>query len=488
VKFRFRRDERGEEIQTSATGEEPPAPEEAPDVPPPVSPLRAEDLPAPDEAGEAPPEDETAAPSPQDSPVQDPVDAGTPAETPPEAVQEPATSNPDPEAAQATDPAATAEKFASFEQAASFPLPSAGSVLGGRYRVLGSLTAAEAAELLGNPIHNADELYAAEDQRGHEQCWSCGSTRNEQRQRFCIDCGAPLQHQRSVLARTAGPTEASGEFTEGGAWFHPVRPRKQFDSTGVSIEVAGFSAEGPHHPNEDSYWTAVTGGCYDSTSGMIGVVALADGMGGYAPGSGLVSRDIVRRAGDFLFQHLYAEQETPLEENDVRALVKSAIQIANEQVLDLIEHSGEMGATLVLATIFGKMAYIANIGDSRAYYVSPGGTVSRITRDQSLVEQQVAAGLLSDDAVYTAFGNNVILHAIGEPEVEQYFDWYLQPLEPGSHLILCTDGYWKTMGRAIWTPPSGAESSTLRTCARHLVAQALDRTDDNTTVVLIAVE
>jgi protein phosphatase len=361
-------------------------------------------------------------------------------------------------------------------------------MLGDRYRLLGPLTSSEATDLLGTPVLDTGDLFAVEDQRGHEQCWSCGSTRNEHRQRFCTDCGAPLQYHRSVLARTARPTGIPDEFSDGTTWFHPVRPRKQFDSTGVTIEVAGFSAEGPHHPNEDSYWSAVAGGCYDSTSAMVGVVALADGMGGYAPGSGLVSRDIVRCAGDFLFNHLYAEQETPLAENDLRALVKNAIQLANEQVLGLIAQSGEMGATLVLAAIFGKLAYIANIGDSRAYYVSPAGNVTRITRDQSLVEQQVAAGLLSDDAVYTAFGNNVILHAIGEPEVEQAFDWYVHPLEPGSRLLLCTDGYWKTMGRAVWTPEPEEGPPTLRARARQMVAQALDRTDDNTTVVLIGVE
>ena len=57
----------------------------------------------------------------------------------------------------------------------------------------------------------------------------------------------------------------------------------------------------------------------------------------------------------------------------------------------------------------------------------------------------MAAGLLSPDAVYTAMGNNVILHAIGEQAVEEASDWYTQPLEPGGRLLLCSDGYWKTM-------------------------------------------
>jgi len=356
--------------------------------------------------------------------------------------------------------------------------------------VIGPLAPDAVADLVGAATQDEAVLLAVEDRRGYERCWSCGSTQNGEAQRFCIDCGAPLQHRQTVLARTARPSNEDGEFQEQGAWFHPVRPRKQFDSAGISIEIGGYSAEGPHHPNEDSYWNASAGGCYDSASAMVAVAILADGMGGYAPGSGLISRDIVRLSGDFLFNHLYAEaqEDSPLQENDVRAVVKSAIQTANEHVLDLIEHSGEMGATLVVAALFGQTAYIANVGDSRAYYVSAAGNVTRITRDQSLVEQQVAAGLLSPDAVYTAFGNNVILHAIGEPQVEQVFDWYLQPLEPGSRVLLCTDGYWKTMGADVWNPDLAARQPTLRLLARAMVEQALNHTDDNTTVLLIGIE
>lgn len=366
-----------------------------------------------------------------------------------------------------------------------------GTVVGDRYRIVNPLTESAAADLLGSAVSLADpdpELYAVEDQRGYERCWSCGSTGNEPAQRFCTACGAPLQQRHAVLARTGAPAGEADEFCERGSWFHLVRPRKHFDSAGIAVEIGGYSAEGPHHPNEDSYWGAAAGGCYDSSSSMVAVVALADGMGGYAPGSGLISREIVRLAGHALFSHLHAEADSPLEENDLRAVMKSAIQLANDYVLERIGQSGEMGATLVLVAIFGHTAYIGNVGDSRAYYVSAAGNLTRITRDQSLVEQQVAAGLLSPDAVYTAFGNNVILHAIGEPQVEQVFDWYTQPLEPGGRLVLCSDGYWKTMAQQVWNPELARQNQTLRALARAMVETAVNATDDNSTVVLIGIE
>ena len=365
-----------------------------------------------------------------------------------------------------------------------------GTSVGGRYTIAGPLSAAEAGQLLGVNVEHLDAaFFAVDDTRGYERCWSCGSTNNEAQQRFCVDCGAPLQHRQGVLARTEQPTGEADEFEEGGLWYHLIHPLKQFGSTGMILEAGGYSAEGPHHPNEDSYWSALAGGCYDSASETFGVFALADGMGGYAPGSGLVSKDIVRTVGRGIFGILDDELDRAITEDDLQAIIRGAIAQANDQVLDAISREGDMGATLVVAVIYGPTVYIANVGDSRAYYVSPTGNVTQITRDQSLVEQQIAAGLLSPEAAYTGIGNNVILHAIGEEGVEDAADWYTHPVEPGSRLLLCSDGYWKTMGADVWLPDQLPPPSTLHRQAQAMVEQALGRdTDDNTTVLLVGVD
>jgi protein phosphatase len=148
-----------------------------------------------------------------------------------------------------------------------------------------------------------------------------------------------------------------------------------------------------------------------------------------------------------------------------------------------------MGATLVVGLVYGQTAYVANIGDSRAYYISPADAVTQITRDQSLIEQQVLLGLLSPDAAFTAQGNNVILHAVGEEGVEDLFDWYTVPIEPGSFLMLCSDGYWKTMQHAVWDPSAAAGQTTMHGLARVLVENALGRnSDDNTSLVLVSID
>ncbi len=387
------------------------------------------------------------------------------------------------------EPADAGTEEQAAPQDVSAPLPP-GALVAGRYLITGRLGKEQAAALLGGTVAVVDgDLYSVEDKRGYERCWSCGSTKNTEQQRFCADCGAPLQHQQVVLVRTGAATGEAEEFSEAGAFYHIVHPRKQFGSSGMAIEVGACSAEGPHHPNEDSYWTAVAGGGFDSKSEMFGVVALADGMGGYAPGSGLISKTIVTTVGRGVFGFLHDEPEAEVHEMQLQAMVRGAVAQANSRVLEEIAQHGEMGSTLVVGVIYGNYAYVANIGDSRAYYISPSGTISQITRDQSLIEQQIALGLLSPDAAYTAIGNNVILHAIGEEGVEGASDWYTQPLEPGSRLLLCSDGYWKAMRHDVWDPKEAAKQPTLRMLARVMVENAVARgSDDNTTVVLVGID
>jgi serine/threonine protein phosphatase PrpC len=107
------------------------------------------------------------------------------------------------------------------------------------------------------------------------------------------------------------------------------------------------------------------------------------------------------------------------------------------------------------------------------------------------VAQEVQQGHLAESDIYTAMGNNIILHAIGEEGVQDAADWYTQPLEPDSYLLVCSDGYWKTLRGAV--VPEGGQGTreagrNLSEQARRMVDTALTQgSDDNTTVVLVAI-
>jgi len=360
-----------------------------------------------------------------------------------------------------------------------------GTVVGGRYTIMES---APADDTTG--VGSMGSLaYRATDARSYERCWSCGSTANGPRIRFCQNCGAPVQNHPVTLVEASEPTGQADEVAYEGIYLRVKPERRRFGIEGVGVELGAHSAEGPHHPNEDSYWYQAQVLCGNSTRQSLAVAILSDGMGGYTPGSGLISSRIAAVAGTSIVAALAGLTEEA-DEAAMERIVRAGIAAANAMVLQEIARRGEMGATLVVTVIYGDTAYLANVGDSRAYYVDPLGHTTRITRDQSLVGQEVYAGRMAERDMYTAPGSNIILHAIGEHNAETAADWYTQPLEPGSYLIVCSDGYWKTMRGAVLPVDTSATSSeeTLTRLAARMVEEALARnSDDNTTVLLIAI-
>jgi protein phosphatase len=97
-----------------------------------------------------------------------------------------------------------------------------------------------------------------------------------------------------------------------------------------------------------------------------------------------------------------------------------------------------MGSTLVLVGTDGVNAYVAHVGDSRAYIVNAQGA-RRLTVDHSLVERLVAAGQLTQAQARQHGQRNVIYRTMGDkPNVEM--DLATLALAPGDRLLLCSDG------------------------------------------------
>ena len=102
------------------------------------------------------------------------------------------------------------------------------------------------------------------------------------------------------------------------------------------------------------------------------------------------------------------------------------------------DYSG-MGTTFVAAVIAEGHVYIANVGDSRLYYI--GKDIQQITRDHSLVEDMVRMGLLEKEEARTHYKKNVITKAIGVAEDKTATpDIFEIEIDNGDKLLLCSDG------------------------------------------------
>src|SRR6185369_13076165 len=97
-----------------------------------------------------------------------------------------------------------------------------------------------------------------------------------------------------------------------------------------------------------------------------------------------------------------------------------------------------MGTTVTAAALVDQVLFLAQVGDSRGYILR-GDTLVQLTRDQSLVNQLIEAGQLTEEEAETFEHNNIILQALGTSDTVQV-DLTFAELRRGDLLLLCSDG------------------------------------------------
>lgn len=201
------------------------------------------------------------------------------------------------------------------------------------------------------------------------------------------------------------------------------------------VQVGKFSDVGQlREINEDSFFA------FDAVVGthrgeeFFGLFIVADGMGGHENGE-VASALTVKIAASSILKDVYI----PFLKNEQNAVpineaLTNAVERANEAV---IKNVPEGGTTIVIALLMGSNAYIAHVGDSRAY-VFKAGILKPVTQDHSLSQKLQEMGQTAQEALQA---QNVLYRAIGQGDTVEV-DTRIQHLPPGSSLLLCSDGLW----------------------------------------------
>ncbi len=212
------------------------------------------------------------------------------------------------------------------------------------------------------------------------------------------------------------------------------------------------------------------------------VFAVADGMGGHAAGdrasAAVVDRLAALRAdstgGDYLELRRLDE-----------ALSAAAVDI-DEFSAHIPIGAGTTVTGAVLALQDGEPHFaVFNIGDSRVYRLSGDG-FRRVTRDHSVVQELVDAGLLHADDAEDHPESNVITRAVGFREEPRPDVWML-PVQPGMRLLLCSDGLTKELDDARVHQLLASGGSAAETADLLMDAALAAGGRDNVTVVVIDV-
>jgi len=165
----------------------------------------------------------------------------------------------------------------------------------------------------------------------------------------------------------------------------------------------------------------------------LGLLAIADGMGGHQGGR-TASKMALSTLEQELTRLLAQTDDPPKALLDAAKIANSAIFARAKEFATL---SG-MGTTLTACLHRDWQLYTAHVGDSRAY-LARGGEIRQLTQDHSLVEEMVQKKVISEEEAQTHPQRHMLTRALGaEPFVE--VDCYLERLQPGDRLLLCSDG------------------------------------------------
>ena len=170
-----------------------------------------------------------------------------------------------------------------------------------------------------------------------------------------------------------------------------------------------------------------------------GLAVLADGMGGYNAGevaSGMATSFIKTELGRWL-----QEASGNASDTDVRRAMDICVDNANRAIFNAANSNPQyagMGTTLVVAVLRDSRLLLGHIGDSRGYRWREG-ELSQITRDHSLLQEQLDAGLITPEQAAASNNKNLVTRAVGVEDTV-LLETHLHQTQPGDWILLCSDG------------------------------------------------
>src|SRR5256714_11487976 len=176
----------------------------------------------------------------------------------------------------------------------------------------------------------------------------------------------------------------------------------------------------------------------------IGLYVLADGMGGYNAGE-VASGMATSLIADGLLEEWQPAQVDRMRRDEAKALseklIREQVARANTAIFTTSQNNPEcagMGTTLVVCLFYDNFVTVAHIGDSRLYRLR-GEAMEQVTRDHSLLQEQLDSGLITPEEAKLSQNKNLVTRALGiDPTVEP--ELHVHEAQPDDTYVLCSDG------------------------------------------------
>jgi protein phosphatase len=242
----------------------------------------------------------------------------------------------------------------------------------------------------------------------------------------------------------------------------------------IAALVGANSNQGPHRPgNEDAYWISEAQTPVEEYGALY---IVADGVGGQEHGAA-AAQQAVAVIRDVFYQERRSGQEVP-------AALEHAILKANQAVYEQAQaRNSKMGCTVVAAVQHKNYLYIAHVGDARIYLLLEN-RLRRLTRDDTWVQKQVDAGIITAEEAEEHEWRNVVTQVLGNKLEITVHQGEPQALQPGNAFLLCSDGLHGVLSsEELYLI---LKNNTAQNAADKLVKAAIAAdTQDNVTAVVV---
>ncbi len=223
-----------------------------------------------------------------------------------------------------------------------------------------------------------------------------------------------------------------------------------------------------------------------------GLVVLADGMGGYNAGE-VASGIAVSVVATEVCQHLQNASPTDRDEASGDelgvALLRDNIQRANASIFHAAQSQPQyagMGTTIVAGLYYDNRVVVGHVGDSRMYRLR-GETLETITRDHSLLQEQIDGGMISVEDARLSKNKNLVTRAVGI-DAEVLPEIHVHDVLVGDIYLLCSDGLNDMVEDEDIQSTLYAMQGNLPLAAEQLIQMANDNGGrDNVSVVLVKI-
>ena len=225
----------------------------------------------------------------------------------------------------------------------------------------------------------------------------------------------------------------------------------------------------------------------------IGLAVLADGMGGYNAGevaSGIATALIATETREALTQLNPHDIDQDSGEMAAFGMLNDVVTKANTSIYQSANSQPQyagMGTTLVVGLFCDNKVTVAHIGDSRCYRLRDN-KLEQITRDHSLLQEQIDSGLLTKEAARRSQNKNLVTRALGI-EASVIPEIHVHEARPGDLYLMCSDGLNDMVEDEDIELTVSSLSSNLPLAATQLVQMANDAGGrDNISVVLVKIK